>query len=133
MEEAFSTFVNSAKSLERISKQARLFNRLLDTTPWVPKEEVFHHRMMRDLMASLSDLEETMEALQELANLSRALLQPFGSLHKEAKHLELDKQQRWAFIELADKIDGATRALDRISDEMQVLASAVEKAEPTQE
>jgi hypothetical protein len=38
--QAFNALAHSARSLERISKEARLFTRLLDSTSWVAKEEV---------------------------------------------------------------------------------------------
>lgn len=132
-EEAFSAFVNSAKSLEQISKQARLFNRLLDSTSWVPKEEVPRYRLMRQLMVSLSELEEAMEPIEELGDLARFLVHQLGFPEEGAKALELDTRERLLLIDLASSINSATQAIERVSDEMQVLASNIDKTEPPRE
>ena len=133
VEEAFSIFADSARSLERISKQARLFNRLLDTTSWVPKEEVPRYHLMRQLMVSLSELEETMEPLEELGDLARYLVHKFESPEEGVKALELDARERLLLVDLAYSIDSATRAIERVSDEMQILASNIDETKPSRE
>ncbi len=68
-----------------------------------------------------------MEPLERLGDFLRLLGDKFVSFEEGANALEFSARERLFLIDLATKVESATWALERISEEMHTLASDIEK------
>jgi hypothetical protein len=82
---------------------------------------------MRDVLVGLDDLEKTMEPLEKVRDFVWLLEGKFGTLAEGWKAVELDARERLVFVDLASTIEGATLALERISEQMHAMASHIEQ------
>jgi hypothetical protein len=82
---------------------------------------------VRDVLVGLDDLEKTMEPLEKVRDFVWLLEGKFGSLEEGLKAMELDARERLVFVDLASTIEGATLALERISEQMHAMASHIEQ------